>query len=66
MYASVAKGKRNVRNIFEGGKQASRQHHLVNKVPFKSGEIMMFVCLQNDAKHCCDPTMCNFTPCGGL
>ena len=31
----------------------------------KSREILMFVCLQKDAKQCCDATKLNHTHCAG-
>ena len=39
-------------------------HVFLNGVP-KSPEILMFVCLQKDAKQCCDATKLDRTHCAG-
>ena len=35
------------------------------RVPYKSQDILMFVCLQKDAKQCCDAIKPNCTFCVG-
>ena len=41
-----------------------RRSSYANEVP-KSGEILMFVCLQKDVKQCCDATKFDRTHCAG-
>ena len=35
------------------------------EIGYKSNEILMLVCLQKDAKQCCDATKLDCTPCVG-